>query len=287
MKLTDNYFQARKEAMKWLNVPPLKRDFNKGLAILQKSGYKPSVVDLLIRNGEKPWTREKLKYCMRQMLEVYYNPDDPRFNDEDVDVLNAKSAEVKDPDVDISEITEETKSFKEKPTQIQKVMKLYADAHKRRDKANRQRSELPEKNDEETVKKRKMLSEAMDADTAKMEALWALRERYDKDNTLPTDEEIEKAVNTPNTQRTNSPDDQTTNPSEDYSQLDTKTLRTRRNSTRTLLTRKQNLLLYQKTSKQKTPNPLPDCPKKVRLEKDVEKLTAELTKMEYELAKRD
>lgn len=285
MKLTDNYFQARKEAMKWLNVPPLKRDFNKGLAILQKSGYKPSVVDLLVRNGEKPWTREKLKYCMRQMLEVYYNPDDPRFNDEDVDVLNAKSAEVKDPDVDISEITEETKSFKEKPTQIQKVMKLYADAHKRRDIANRQRSELPEKNDEETVKKRKMLSEAMDADTAKMEALWALRERYDKDNTLPTDEEIEQAANAQNTEKKE--DEKKKDDDEDYSKLDTKTLRTRRNSTRTLLTRKQNLLLYQKTSKQMTPNPLPDCPKRVRLEKDVEKLTAELTKMEYELAKRD
>lgn len=280
MKLTKNYFEARAQAMKWFKSAPAKRDFTTGLTILQKSGFKPSVVALLIRQGEKDWTREKLTYCLRQMLQVYYNPDDPRFADEDVDVLNSQSQPVSEQKVDIEEIDKEKPSFKEKPTAIQKVMKLYADAHKRRDKANRQRAQLPETNDEETRNKRKQLSEAMDADTAKMEALWALRERYDNDGTIPTEEEIIKAASEQKTEKKVTPAE------EDYSKLDDKMLRTRRNSTRTLLTRKQNLLQYQKTTKQRTPNPLPDSPKKVRLEKDIERLTAELTKMDYELAQR-
>lgn len=279
MKLTKDYFNARKEAMKWLKVQPEKRDYVKGLQILQKSGFKPSVAALLARNGEKEWTREKLKYCLRQMLQVYYDPEDPRYADEDVDALNDEHKEVvelPDPETVDNEKTQKTP----RPTEVQQLMELYADAHKQRDIANRERAELPETNDDETVGKRKGLSEKMENLTAKMEALWALRKRYDEEGTIPTFEEIEKANAETTTKKK---EDERP---EDLTVLDDNTLKRQRSSTKTMLTRKQNMLLYQKESKQQQPNPMPDCPKRVVLEKDVEKLQARLTRIEYEIARR-
>jgi hypothetical protein len=109
MKLTDSYFEARREAIKWLNVAPAKRNYTQGVLILQKSGYKPQVAALLARQGEKGWTREKLMYCMREMLQVYYTPDDPRFNDEDVDVLNEQAGEsnIREHQVDVKDVEQQ------------------------------------------------------------------------------------------------------------------------------------------------------------------------------------
>ena len=51
MKLTDSYFEARREAIKWLNVAPAKLNYTQGVLILQKSGSKPQVAALLARKG--------------------------------------------------------------------------------------------------------------------------------------------------------------------------------------------------------------------------------------------
>ena len=81
MILTEEYVEARSEAMKWLGLKQDKRNFAAGLKILVKSGYKPNVQKLLVRKGELPWTMEKLTSCLRDVVQVYYNPDDPRFDD--------------------------------------------------------------------------------------------------------------------------------------------------------------------------------------------------------------
>lgn len=81
-------------AMQWLAQSRDKRNFVAGLQILAMSGYKPTVHALLARKGELPWTTEKLTSCLRDVIQVYYNPDDPRFADgSDVDVLNDSDGE--------------------------------------------------------------------------------------------------------------------------------------------------------------------------------------------------
>ena len=89
MILTEEYFKSRSEAMQWLGQKQEKRNFAAGLKILVQSGYKPNVQKLLLRKGELPWTMEKLTSCLRDVVQVYYNPDDPRFEDvPDADLLN-------------------------------------------------------------------------------------------------------------------------------------------------------------------------------------------------------
>lgn len=49
---------------------------------------------------------------------------------------------------------------------------------------------------------------------------------------------------------------------------------------------KRNQLLYQSNAKQAEENPMPESPKRMKLQRQVESLTAELSKVEYELASR-
>lgn len=81
-KITQNYIEARRDGIKWLNSQ--KRDYSTGVNILTRSGYKGFVAARLARQGEKPHTREKLEYEIRQMIKVWYHPDDPRFENIDL-----------------------------------------------------------------------------------------------------------------------------------------------------------------------------------------------------------
>jgi len=283
MKLTENYFEARKEATKWLKVQPQKRNFSQGLLILQKSGYKPQVASLLVRQGEKDWTREKLMYALRELLQVYYNPDDERFTDEDVDVLNDKapSSNIREHNIDVADVEKEGPSYKKWPEPIQQLMRKYATAYKRRAICNKERAALPDTNDAAVTAKRKALSEEMDELTTKMEQYWQLRERYDKAGEEPSTEEIKKAEQVQRKEPARKVEEVT-----DYEKMDTETLITKRKSAVTQRTRKENLLKYQAPSKRKTINPMPDCPRRVKFERQIEHLTEAISKMDYELAKR-
>lgn len=75
-------YRGAQDGIKWLNSQ--KRDYSTGVNILTRSGYKGFVAARLARQGEKPHTREKLEYEIRQMIKVWYHPDDPRFEDVDL-----------------------------------------------------------------------------------------------------------------------------------------------------------------------------------------------------------
>lgn len=284
MILTEEYFEARSEAMKWLGLKQDKRNFAAGLKILVKSGYKPNVQKLLVRKGELPWTMEKLTSCLRDVVQVYYNPDDPRFDDvPDADILNDKTGEK--PTVDeqdgIARLSGSA-DFRNMPEVMQTLIRNYSDAYKQRARLARQRYELGESNDEQSVEKRKTLGESIDRLTNYMDILIAMREKYEKDGVLPDMDTLNNAPSAAEVKE----EDGKPEESVDYKSMSTDKLKTRRKSLTNQITRKENMLLYQSESKQEEENPLPDSPKRVKLEKQIENLKAEKSKVEYELAER-
>lgn len=284
MILTEEYFEARSEAMKWLGLKQDKRNFAAGLKILVKSGYKPNVQKLLVRKGELPWTMEKLTSCLRDVVQVYYNPDDPRFDDvPDADILNDKTGEK--PTVDeqdgIARLSGSA-DFQNMPEVMQTLIRNYSDAYKQRARLARQRYELGESNDEQSVEKRKTLGESIDRLTNYMDILIAMREKYEKDGVLPDMDALNNAPSAAEVKE----EDGKPEESVDYKSMSTDKLKTRRKSLTNQITRKENMLLYQSESKQEEENPLPDSPKRVKLEKQIENLKAEKSKVEYELAER-
>ncbi len=282
MILTEEYFEARSEAMKWLAQKPDKRNFAAGLRILVKSGYKPNVQKLLQKKGELPWTMEKLTSCLRDVVQVYYNPDDPRFDDVlDADMLNDKTGEK--PAVDeqdgIANLAA-SPGFQSMPEVMQILIRNFADAYKQRAKLARQRYELGESNDEDVVNKRKTLGESIDKLTDYMDVLASMRQAYESDGVLPDLEKLKK-TDVQESSSEDAPDD-----SVDYKAMTTEKLKTRKKSLTNQITRKENMLLYQSDTKQEEENPLPDSPKRIKLLKQIENLKAEKSKVEYELAER-
>lgn len=284
MILTEEYFEARSEAMKWLGLKQDKRNFAAGLKILVKSGYKPNVQKLLVRKGELPWTMEKLTSCLRDVVQVYYNPDDPRFDDvPDADILNDKTGEkpTVDKQDDFARLSGSA-DFQNMPEVMQTLIRNYSDAYKQRARLARQRYELGESNDEQSVEKRKTLGESIDRLTNYMDILIAMREKYEKDGVLPDMDTLNNAPSAAEVKE----EDEKPEKSVDYKSMSTDKLKTRRKSLTNQITRKENMLLYQSETKQDEENPLPDSPKRVKLEKQIENLKAEKSKVEYELAER-
>ena len=291
MKLSQDYFDARTQAMKWLALPVSKRNFAVGLQILGKSGYKPNVHAMLVRKGEQPWTVDKLTTCLRDVIQVYYNPDDPRFAEvPDVDDLNDRDGEHQSVNEQESMAkSADTTSFKQMPEVMQLVVKAYADAYKQRAKLARQRTEIGENNDDESVARRKQIGEQMDQLTSYMDALAPLKEAYDHDGTVPDRATFDSIKNYSMVTKCMAAFDQrpkVTVGKVDYHLMYTVQLRTRRRSLTNQITRKENQLLYQSNSKQAVENPMPDSPKRVKLLKQIESLKAERSKVEYELAER-
>jgi hypothetical protein len=283
MQLTQDYFEARSAAMKWLAQPVDKRNYAAGLQILGKSGFKPTIHAMLLRKGEQPWTAEKLTSCLRDVIQLYYNPDDPRFTDvPDVDDLNDRDGEHQSINEQVAMAkTADTESFNKMPEVMQLVIKAFADAYKQRAKLARQRLEIGENNDEESVARRKEIGEQMESLTAYMDALAPLKEAYDRDGKVPDKTEFENIAISVQQKQSAEPE-----PKTDYKTMDTEALRKRRKSLTNQITRKENQLLYQSDSKQPTENPMPDSPKRVKLTNQVESLKAERSKVEYELASR-
>lgn len=291
MKLSQDYFDARTQAMKWLALPVSKRNFAVGLQILGKSGYKPNVHAMLVRKGEQPWTVDKLTTCLRDVIQVYYNPDDPRFAEvPDVDDLNDRDGEHQSVNEQESMAkSADTTSFKQMPEVMQLVVKAYADAYKQRAKLARQRTDIGENNDDESVARRKQIGEQMDQLTSYMDALAPLKEAYDHDGTVPDRATFDSIKNYSMVTKCMAAFDQrpkVTVGKVDYHLMYTVQLRTRRKSLTNQITRKENQLLYQSNSKQAVENPMPDSPKRVKLLKQIESLKAERSKVEYELAER-
>ena len=291
MKLSQDYFDARTQAMKWLALPVNKRNFAVGLQILGKSGYKPNVHAMLVRKGEQPWTVDKLTTCLRDVIQVYYNPDDPRFAEvPDVDDLNDRDGEHQSVnDQESMAKSADTASFKQMPEVMQLVIKAYADAYKQRAKLARQRTEIGEANDDESVERRKNIGIQMDQLTSYMDALAPLKEAYDHEGTVPDRATFDSIKNYSMVTKCVAAVDQrpkVTVGKVDYHLMYTVQLRTRRKSLTNQITRKENQLLYQSNSKQAVENPMPDSPKRVKLLKQIENLKAERSKVEYELAER-
>lgn len=286
MTLNKEYFDAREQAMEWLAKDAHRRDFNEGVDILIKSGFKTNVAVKLRHHGQQPWTVEKLHYCLREMIQMYYAPDDPKYEDvPDPDILNHESTATLTPEKSKSLIDQVTdkKKFESMPEIIQIIIRTFGDSYKRRAILHRKMSELAEDNTPELMHERAALSEQIDMLSELMDQLNKYKEAYDADGTLPNldnvKSDISAAEKKPETKSNKDID------AEAIAKMDAKQLQTRHHSIVNQITRKENQIKYQSMSKKEKENPMPDCPKKLKLEKQISNLSAELEKVDYALAK--
>lgn len=218
-KITDSYIEARRDGIKWLNSQ--KRDYSAGVNILTRSGYKGFVAARLARQGEKPHTREKLEYEIRQMIKVWYHPDDPRF--EDVDLADDA---VPGNDGRPETVTEETaaaivaiaenelaREADEQPAYPSVIVKIiydFRECYNERSRQHRLLAELGETNTQAVCAERKDIIARIGCLSKRMTLLAAVKKQFEQNKELPSEEQLDelyKEKNAPKEQLDTESDD--------------------------------------------------------------------------------
>lgn len=288
--MTNNFIKHRQAAIDWLNG---KRDFDAGIKVLEESKFKPGVVAKLKRVGVNgPEAKARLVYLMRSLVQAWAMPEGEAADNTDpatgVDANEEMAIHTDSSDayinMAIEKLTVDPEAF---PKRIASVIREYADAYKRRDILHKQLADLPEDNGEETVAKRKELSNEILAKTELMERMYPLYEKFLSLNEDITEEDIQSLEHS--TDDTESTDEKDSSGSESGTgNLDGRTkeeLQKLRKSVATKIGRAKNMLEYQQETKAESPNPMPESPKRVKYETKIANLSRELEQIDYAIAK--
>ena len=289
--MTNNFIQHRQAAINWLNG---KRDFDAGIKVLEDSKFKPGVVAKLKRVGEKgPEAKARLVYLMRSLIQAWAMPKEVATDNTDpatgVDANEDMTVYTDSSDayinMAIEKLTVDPEAF---PKNIASVIRDYADAYKQRDILHKQLADLPEDNGEETVARRKELSDAIKAQSELMERLYPLYEKYqslqqdisdyDLKSIQAADSDAQSMEDSDNADGSDSADENLEGKSKEE-------LQKIRKSVATKISRAKNMLEYQQETKAETPNPLPESPKRLKYETKIANLTKELEQIDYAIAK--
>lgn len=288
--MANNFIKHRQAAIDWLNG---KRDFDAGIKVLEESKFKPGVVAKLKRVGVNgPEAKARLVYLMRSLVQAWAMPEGEAADNTDpatgVDANEEMAIHTDSSDayinMAIEKLTVDPEAF---PKRIASVIREYADAYKRRDILHKQLADLPEDNGEETVAKRKELSNEIQAKTELMERMYPLYEKFLSLNEDITEEDIQSLEHSTND--TESTDEKDSSGSESGTgNLDGRTkeeLQKLRKSVATKIGRAKNMLEYQQETKAESPNPMPESPKRVKYETKIANLSRELEQIDYAIAK--
>ncbi len=296
MEITQSYIEARNEGINWLNSS--KRDYARGVSILGKSGYKPVVCAKLAKTGERPHTRQKLEYEMRQLIRVWYNPSDPRFENVDLDEDAVPGEDGRPESVSEAEVEAIVTAAEDAsddgqsayPPSVAKVIYTFAERYKQRAILHKNLAELGESNAEEVIGRRKVFVRRIAALSDNMKALVAIKRNYEENGLLPTDAELDAALAEPDIEESRTPEqpktDDDSEETVDITRLSVEKLKKAKANAKSKITKAQNMLLYSSEIKPKDgrENPLPVCPKRVKYEKKIERQMAWVEKIEYRLA---
>ena len=248
-----------------------KHDFAKGIAILKNARFKPGVVGVLERHGSgRNQSDERLLYHMRDFIRCYANAEALQDTDLSLSVVNGKELQPDQPKDDnvpsmFADSTTQKLEAGTFPEPIAKVISQYREAYVTREKLTRQMQELPENNDDETIEKRRSISDEMNRLSDEMDNLYPKYEAYIKQGSIPEEEK-----------------DQSSQTTQDIP--DKQLLQKERKSVATKILRARNMLLYQTETKQPVENPLTDEKKVIKYQTKIDRLKELLDTIDQQLA---
>ena len=277
--LTGKY---RNAAIEWLNG---KQDFQEGIEILKKAGFKPGVVKRLEMIGKS----DNAQMHLKQNINLYLDFIGREVEDTDAEMGVIKGKQVEElvqddkKGLSIDDMADKLeKQEAQAPENAKKLIIMYAKFYRKREKAHREMQEVQETNSEENIEARRKCSEIIDSCTTMLEKIYPLVQSYLEQKKVPSDEELSAVAEEP--EKKDEEKDET-----DEDDLDTLTkeeLQKRLKSAKTKILRKKNLLEFQQETKGDTPNPLPDCPKRVKYETEIAKLEKEVEALQYAIARK-
>ena len=284
MALSANYDKARDKAIRFIKAKS--NDFNEAVAILEEAKFKPIYVAKIKKAGENEATREGLMTTLRQMIRAWAAPTSVEMLDEMVAEENIAS------NVSEERIQKMDVIFSSSETPIARLIRHFSDLYKARAKMHRELSSVGEKNDDASIAKRKTIMVSIEAMSARMDEIWPYIDLYETEHSQPSKEEVDNiisgAANSDNSSHGDTPSGEGTSLElpESFSTMKRSELVAERKNLSARIRRTRNKIEYQAEAVAgKKPNPLPEgSPRRIKLEKRIEKLQAMLDKLDILIA---
>ena len=158
------------------------------------------------------------------------------------------------------------------PPEVEQVIKEHSRLFNLRAQLHEQMAGMPEDNEEETVKKRKNLSDSFEIMSARIDLLFSAKDAFYKEHKLPNLSVL-------------FPEPPANPPAAEPLPEDPKELRKLKKNLQTNNTKDQNQLDYQDDKKASKPNPMPSGPKRLKLETRIKQRIAQIEQIDYKLLK--
>jgi len=238
-------------------------DFNAGIVILSSTGRHKQLVRVM-SNRPVRYT-EKLRYELLKAAGLntgfpVIKPLADSFTPEKDYTPNSESA------------APELKSVKndQLPEEVEKVIKFHADAFKTRAILHEAMANLPNDNTDALIAQRKELSDQIAECSGMIEIMWKAKEDYYVNNIIPDINALtaeKKAEEMPVADLPDNPDE----------------LKKMKKNLQSANTKDQCMLDYRQTTKGEKKNPLPDSPKRIKIELRIKQRDNTINAIDYKL----
>lgn len=275
--MSNRFIQFRQKAIDWLNSD---RDFNAGITLLEESKFKPGVVAKLKRHGVNgPEATKRLKFLISELIKAWAMTDQEIVEDAPALEIETQPEHTDQNSLSLVDAYQVLESGEHQyPDTVSQLIRHYADAYKKRDILHKKIADMPEDNEETTVAARKELSDQIAALSDEMEFLYPKYAAYSEKGVIPSEEDLIQPSSD------ESKDTSKDAAEQDYSKMSKEELQKLRKSVATKIGRAKNMLEFQQESKADAPNPMPECPKRVKYQTKIDNLSEELKKIEYAIA---
>jgi hypothetical protein len=256
--------------IEWINSR--KRDFDKGLELLEQSGYKQPVARRI-----KEWGVKDMRAHRALLIELRNYLREIRKGSNSV--KEEKVPEAKAPENFVSSIEQELQK-EEYPAVIKWTLGEFHSLYQSRSILHKELKEIGESNDGESTGKRKRILTIVDAISRRMDILWGIFDQYKKDSTLPEETFFDQPFD---------PEKEATEgqPIPGYAGFvlpdDLDELKKMKDNLRIKISKAEKRLEFQSDKKGETPNPMPEGPKRAELLKKIEEMKEQKTAVEYKI----
>jgi hypothetical protein len=269
----------RIEVTKWLNSK--NKDLTVGFELMKKTGYKPHVLQILYSNKSRRDVPAKLENQLRLFLRYYANPQNPIHKDELTDAdFYLKHNE--DLPVNNQVIFSDKENLDLYPESIKNCLLEFRDLYVKRSKLHTDLKKAGEGNTASETKARELYMVKIEAISRRMDELWGCVDQFKKNGFLPSDTIVNNKLDVTKI-KVNKPEK--VKEEKFIVGDDVEILKKQSDNWRTKILKAKNRLKYQTDNKQPKENPMPEGPKRIALERRIQKLEKEKLTIDTALAK--
>lgn len=265
--------EMRLRATDWLNSKT--RDVDAGIQVLADAGYKPAVMANFKANSNRRDIPAKLLQEVRNYLRYYATPEAEVHKD--IVPADLTDETIKVIEEDLSD---------EYPAEVKEVILSLSDLYKIRGKYHTELAAVGEGNTNEEKAARRKLIAIIKACSDRITVLAESYTNFKKDGSIPTPEVLSNVFDADKVVVPEAPEDIKPAKAEKVFELAAtiEDLKKQSDGWRIKLSKAECKLLYQVEKKMDKPNPMPEGPKRIVLEKRIAQLKAEKDQIDLAIA---